>query len=101
MLSFLEELDTNLEKLAITNNVFLVVDFNIDLLKQSKSQVFDHLNILASYGIESQINAPTREEILQNKLVTSCIDHVGVRLGTTSISCHHPAEANGPLFYCF
>lgn len=41
--------------------------------------VVDYLNVLADKGIEATINKPTRVELLGDKIVSSCIDHVNVR----------------------
>lgn len=40
----------------------------------------EYLNILADAGIAALINLPTRVELLGNSLVSSCLDHVNVRL---------------------
>lgn len=77
--TFLNELNTSLGNFVSTDKLCLVGDLNIDLLKPSKSNVCDYLNILADYGIESVIHAPTREECLSGNLVSSCIDHINIR----------------------
>lgn len=60
-------------------------DLNIDTAKQDRSEVCDYLNILANEGVECVINAPTREEILVDKLVSSSIDHICVRARNTVV----------------
>ncbi|KAH9364767.1 hypothetical protein HPB48_019442 [Haemaphysalis longicornis] len=55
-------------------------DLNIDLLKNKKHIVVDYLNTLADVGVEAVIKLSTRIELLRDKLVSSCLDHVNVRL---------------------
>lgn len=81
--SFLEELKKTLNEMHNRGLFCLVGDINIDVAKQERSDVCDYLNILANEGIESTIKAPTREEIISGKLVTSCIDHICVRAENT------------------
>lgn len=82
--SFLEELKKKTLNEVHNRGLFcLVGDINIDVAKQDRSDVCDYLNILANEGIESTIKAPTREEIISGKLVTSCIDHICVRAENT------------------
>lgn len=81
--SFLEEFETCIRDLSLHDQLCIVGDFNIDTLSTTKSTVCSYLNILASYGIECTINSPTREELLLDRLVSSCIDHINIR---TSLS---------------
>lgn len=76
---FLQELKDTLSEIGSQGLFCIVGDMNIDLLKYDKSEVCDYLNILASVGIESTISAPTREELMSGRLVSSCIDHILVR----------------------
>lgn len=84
VLSFLKELETSLENINTTDNVCLIGDFNIDLIKQTKSFVCDYLTLLSRYGIESSVQTPTREEFLGNRLIVSCLDHVNIRVSNAS-----------------
>lgn len=77
--SFLGELRDNLSQLQSCSNVCLIGDINIDILKSSKPIVTNYLNLLAEHGIESIVNEATREEMLLDKCVASCLDHVLVR----------------------
>lgn len=85
VLDFLNELETNLSKLALEQRLCLVGDFNIDLLSQHKSSVCDYLTLLSTCGLESLILAPTREELFRGDLVISCIDHIHVRVPDASV----------------
>ncbi|CAN7990866.1 unnamed protein product [Ixodes pacificus] len=60
-------------------HLYLVGDFNIDILNTTNPIACDYLNVLSNAGIECVISAPTREEILGSKLVSSCIDHISIR----------------------
>lgn len=85
VLSFLNELKDNLEELRCEENLCLIGDFNIDSLKSIKSSVCDYMTLLSGYGIECTILSPTREEILNGKLVSSCIDHINIRAPSMSV----------------
>lgn len=60
-------------------------DFNIDILKLSKSVITDYLNMLAHLGIECCIQSPRREELRGSNLVSSCIKHINVRVNDGEI----------------
>ncbi|CAN7993442.1 unnamed protein product [Ixodes hexagonus] len=62
-----------------------IVDFNIDILSATKSTVCKYLTILPTHGIENAINAPTREEFLLDRLVSSCINHINVRTSASIV----------------
>lgn len=79
VLSFLTELKYNLEELRGEGNICFIGAFNIDSLKSTKSSVWDYLTLLSSYGIECRILAPTQQEIINEKLVSSCIDQIYIR----------------------
>lgn len=76
---FLEELDKALSELSPISQLCLVGDFNINTMDSSRHIVCNYLNLMAAYGIESVIQAPTIEELLGDKLVSTCIDHVNIR----------------------
>lgn len=64
----------------------MIGDIIIDTLNDSFPSVCDYLNLLADSGIENTILAPTRVEFLMDKLVTTCINHINVRvLDTLSV----------------
>lgn len=77
-LRFLEELRDTLEKFQSVD-ICLVGDFNIDTLQPTNSIVCDYLNLLAQFGLKEFILAPTREELLGDHLVASCLDHISIR----------------------
>lgn len=77
--NFLKELKENLGEFSNETNLCLVGDMNIDTTKISNSLVCEYLSILAENGITSTIASPTREEVLNGNLVSSCLDHIDVR----------------------
>lgn len=77
---FLDELHEVLLGIDSAGQICLVGDFNIDILSPSRSIVCDYLNTLAHFGLESCIQTPTREELLGSRLVSSCIDHINIRV---------------------
>lgn len=76
---FIDELDGVLNKLNPISQVCLIGDFNIDICEPSKSSTCDYLNVLAQYGLHSGVQVPTREEFMNGKLVSSCLDHIHIR----------------------
>ncbi|CAN7938489.1 unnamed protein product [Ixodes hexagonus] len=82
---FLEELSRVLSEFSPTGHLCLVGDFNLNIMDSSRHVVCDYLNILATHGIESVIQAPTREEFLGGKFVSSCIDHINLRIFDNSV----------------
>lgn len=83
--TFLEELKENLKTLTTESHLCMVGDVNIDTLKNSKPVVCDYLSLLSENGIHSTIQSSTREEVLNQKLVSSCLDHVNVRTSDASV----------------
>lgn len=83
--SFLEELDTCVSDLSLQDQLCIIGDFNIDILRVAKSTVCNYLNTLAKHGIECTIDNPTREEHLLGRLVSSCIDHVNIRTSASIV----------------
>lgn len=82
---FLDELKKALPGMNNRGQFCLVGDINIDIAKEDRSDVCDYLNILATEGVECVINAPTREEILLDRLVSSSIDHICIRARNTEV----------------
>lgn len=76
---FVLELDDVLKRWSSVDQVFVAGDININILCPTKAMVSDYLSVLASCGFMSTIVAPTREEILNCRVVTSCLDHIAVR----------------------
>ncbi|CAN7975892.1 unnamed protein product [Ixodes persulcatus] len=79
VLKFLDELNISLTNFGPNDKICLVGDFNIDILNSTRSSVCDYLTLLSNHGLAPLIQAPTREESLNKKLVFSCIDHINVR----------------------
>lgn len=82
---FLEELRENLGELSNEAHLYLVGDINIDTLKTSKNYACDYLSLLAEHGIIPTVQSATREEVLNENLVSSCLDHINVRAPDASI----------------
>jgi hypothetical protein len=74
---FLEELENNL--LGKEGNCILIGDINLDLLDSSDSFVEKYENKLAISGFMKKINKATREEYYNDKLSSTCIDHIFVK----------------------
>lgn len=83
--SFLDELDANIANIGQSEIICLVADFNIDILKSTRSNVCDYLTLLSNHGISPIINVPTREEFTKGKLVFSCLDHIDIRSSGASV----------------
>lgn len=81
---FLSDLRDCLQTLPTNASLCLVGDFNIDLLKPSRALVCEYLTLLADHGVEPAIQAPTREELLGDKIVISSIDHINLRSSTST-----------------
>ena len=84
---FISELKKILdEKLETDDNIIVVGDINIDILKkdekQDKKMVDKYENCMAEKGLETKVDSPTRQDITKNKLSESCIDHIYARLNT-------------------
>lgn len=76
---FIDELETALSAVNPVSQLCLIGDLNIDILTPTKSVVCDYLNVLSKFALESVIEAPTREEFLGGKFVSSCLDHINIR----------------------
>lgn len=82
---FLRELEEILEGHKAADQICLAGDLNINILNISSTTVSDYLSILSTYGLQVTINQPTREELLQNRLVSSCLDHIAIRAPNYSL----------------
>lgn len=69
---FIKSLDDELTLQKETKNVFLIGDLNINILENGHPQKNEYLQILASHGLKSLINEPTRK--VDNS--KTCIDHI-------------------------
>lgn len=69
---FIKSLDEELSLQKATKNLFLIGDLNINILHNGHPQKNEYLQTLASHGLKSLINEPTR--IVDNS--KTCIDHI-------------------------
>lgn len=68
-------------------DVILIGDTNLDLLENVTSgAVTSYKNMLSEYGLQCTFVDITREEVLDGRLVSSCIDHIWVRTKQTVTS---------------
>ncbi|CAH2088032.1 unnamed protein product [Euphydryas editha] len=75
---FLYELRNILESLPKKIKIVLCGDININLLDKSP-HVTEYENLLAEFGLIKCIDKTTRQEILNGKIVRSCLDHIYIR----------------------
>ncbi|XP_026688288.1 uncharacterized protein LOC113472698 [Diaphorina citri] len=76
---FIKELKKWLQNKDVKNkDVMIIGDININILEET-SQKQDYVEMLSSLGIISSIQKVTREEILNGRRVSSCIDHINIR----------------------
>lgn len=83
---FLLELEERLHLWNSVEELYLVGDLNINTLCPTKGIVCDYLSLLSSYGLTNTVTIPTREEIVNDHLTTSCIDHIAVRAPNYSVA---------------
>lgn len=69
---FLKSIDEELCLLKDTKNIFFIGDININILENGHPKKIQYLQMLASHGLESLINVPTRKV----DDTQSCIDHI-------------------------
>jgi len=58
---FQESIVQTLHKLTVKKNMYVMGDFNIDLLKSFNNHVLDFVNLTNCFGSRNLINKPTRE----------------------------------------
>lgn len=68
---FINELDTFINNIKKKQNILLVGDVNIDLLREN-STTTTYLNMLTSNGLQCMVNESTREDVKRN--TRTCID---------------------------
>ncbi|CAN7995234.1 unnamed protein product [Ixodes hexagonus] len=76
------ELDEVLQHWETTDQICLVGDFNINTLCSTKvTGLFssDYLSVVYLYGFEPAIHTLTREQLVNENLVKSCLGHISVR----------------------
>jgi Reverse transcriptase (RNA-dependent DNA polymerase) len=80
--SNVKEFIHEIEKNILSNNdekIILIGDFNINLLNEEDNLVIKYESFLAKHGFYKQINTVTREEIINNKVTATCIDHIFIK----------------------
>lgn len=92
---FIKELETVIKTIKRKQNIILVGDINIDILRENLTTK-TYLNMIMSYGLQCMVNQCTRVDI--TKKTKTCIDHMFLRnnkqtnataaIITTSISDH-------------
>lgn len=77
---FTKEVENIIRPLAMNTDIILVGDCNINLLESAlDSSANKYLNTLADLGLHCGIQDITREAVVGQKRVASCIDHVFMR----------------------
>jgi hypothetical protein len=78
---FNTELDNWLKQDQIKNerNLIMAGDVNICYLNGSYGST-EYLDILYSNGIQNTIDSPTREELLNETITSTCLDHINIRM---------------------
>jgi exonuclease III len=80
---------TEIEKFMLENvheNYIVAGDINLDTLKENDLTVQNYERVIASNGFSSCVIQPTREEILDGNLTSTCIDHILVRCKSLNIN---------------
>ena len=70
--SFISKLESSLSKVPVSSELYLLGDFNIDLLCRNSSLGSKYSEVLDTYGCDQLISVPTRITPLSSTL----IDHV-------------------------
>lgn len=98
---FIFELKKLILDIPVGNDLVLMGDCNINILRgETDSRANEYLNTLSELGLECCIQDVTREVVLSERRVTSCIDHIFVRSArpcgelhayvlTTTVSDHY------------
>jgi hypothetical protein len=73
---FINDLETHL---LGNGNLIVIGDMNIDLLDTTDNNVLDYIALLAAFGLDTCIDDPTREEMRNDTLTSTCIDHIFIR----------------------
>jgi hypothetical protein len=73
---FIKELKDKILKCSNCNNTLIIGDINLDILNEEDNIINNYENKLAKYCFNSYVNIPTREEIANKKLSSTCIDHI-------------------------
>lgn len=97
-LNFINEIEINILEKNYDKLVFCG-DININMLNVNDYTVIQYETKMGEYGLTNQINLITREEITNQKVVASCLDHFFTKLPKISsesavikskISDHYP-----------
>ncbi|KAI5709945.1 hypothetical protein M8J75_004364 [Diaphorina citri] len=78
------------------DNIIMVGDLNICTLKRSSVNA-DYINMLSNYLFLPVIHTATREEMRDETLTTSCVDHINIKLEkslkiSSSVIMEKPAD---------
>lgn len=82
---FIIELDKLINNIKNKQDIIIIGDINIDILKQNIT-TNKYTEMLSSNGLQSLINESTREDI--NKKTSTCIDHLYTRSKNTTTQTH-------------
>lgn len=75
---FMDELEAMLTEIKCKNVIF-IGDININICNKLDLNVMTYRNLLSTYGYDELIKDYTREEIVREKLIKSCLDHIYIR----------------------
>lgn len=76
---FINELKNWIKHKDIKDKELLIIgDININTLEETANKR-EYIDLLSSFGILNLIQITTREEILNGKIVRSCLDHINIR----------------------
>lgn len=81
---FVDEIESIIRKIPFSNEIIFLGDCNINLLECALDRYSsNYLDTLSECGLQCGIADVTREVIVAERRVTSCIDHVFVRSART------------------
>lgn len=84
--NFISDLEKLILEVDNKANLIILGDTNLDLFKQNDQFVQLYESMLLSYGCKKGISIVTREELRQNLLTQTCIDHLFLRLLSSNFS---------------
>ncbi|CAG9137648.1 unnamed protein product [Plutella xylostella] len=77
---FLDEIDNIMKSIPSNMDAVLLGDVNINIMNGHTNNIIrKYKDMMCGYGMQCGYEYPTREEIVDGRLVRSCIDHVWVR----------------------
>lgn len=79
---YITELEALLQRVPKRENLIIIGDININILKNELNAVSRrYLNMLSDQGMQCGIQDVTRECVVAGRRVASCVDHVFLRTG--------------------